>query len=135
MWFFKTYVGPGGKHEVQQDVDRQSDAWLEHFRARIKYLARVPVADWHTPHAKKLQGVKDLYEIRFKANGVQHRPLGFFGPGPSEFTILILATHKDDVYKPSSAIDTAAQRRKAIQSGQASTAPLQVDGEGFPPIE
>ena len=130
MWSFKTYVGPSGKLDVQQDVDRQSEAWLEHFRARLKYLGASKAADWHTPHAKKLKGIEGIYEIRFKTSGVQQRPLGFFGPGSNQFTILILATHKDDVYKPSSAIDTATHRRKAIQGNQASIAPLQIDGEG-----
>lgn len=132
MWSFNTYVGPGGNQDVQKAVDRQSGAWLEHFRARIKYLSTASIADWHTPHAKKLRGVEGIFEIRFKVSGIQQRPLGFFGPGTNEFTILILATHKDDVYKPSSAIDTASQRRKAVQSGEAGIAPLQIDGESFP---
>lgn len=132
MWSFSTYVDSAGKPVVQQDVDRQSEAWLEHFRARVKYLAVTRAVDWHEPQAKKLKGANGVYEIRFKADGVQQRPLGFFGPGASEFTILTLAAKKQDVYKPHAAIETAGQRRKAVQGGQASTAPLQIDGERFP---
>jgi len=92
-----------------------------------------PKIDWHEPFAKKLQDVKDIYEIRFKAEKVQHRPLGCFGPGTNEFTVLIWASKKQNIYDPSGAINTADNRRKEIAGGQASCAPLTVDGEEFPP--
>lgn len=103
------------------------------FSAAIRYLANTPKIDWQEPKAKKLKGVKDIYEIRFKAEKKQYRPLGFFGPGKDEFTITVWATHKQDIYDPDDAIETASQRRDDVIETRANTSPLTIDGEEFPP--
>jgi len=105
------------------------------FKVRVRYLANIPKRDWKKPHALKLQGATDIYEIRFKANKVEQRPFGYFGPKNDEFTILEWATHKQDIYDPSDAIKTADERRKLIERGAARCVPLQIDGEEFPRAE
>lgn len=133
-WRFKTYVSQNGRNDVQKSVDRARPVVIEQFKVRLRYLANTPITGWHEPDAKKLKGVQALYEIRFKAEGRQHRPFGFFGPGPSEFTILVWSEKKQDVYKPPDAIETASKRRvHIVVEKSASTAPLTIDGEEFPP--
>lgn len=63
------------------------------------------------------------------------RAIGFFGPDEGEFTIVMVCTHKDNVYKPASALKTASSRRNLFAEGAASCAPLKIDGEEFPPID
>lgn len=130
-WVFKIYVSPSGR-TAQKEVDEQDAVVVINFKTRLRYLANTPKADWKKPHARKLKGVKDLYEIRFEANNVQHRPLGFFGLGAKEFTILIWATHKQDIYDPSEAIETAEKRRALIEKGEASCLLLKINGKHFP---
>lgn len=132
-WTFRTYVSPTGRNDVQKRIDALRSAVLVHFKARLRYLANTPKIDWHEPFAKKLQDVTHIYEIRFKAEKVQYRPLGCFGPGANEFTVLIWASKKQNIYDPSGAIKTADTRRKEIAGGQASCTPLTIDGEEFPP--
>lgn len=133
-WRFSTYVSPSGKKEVQDDVDRFDDAGQASFESSVRYLAGTTTPrDWSEPQAKKLKGGTGLYEIRFKDHRCATRAIGFFGPAPDEFTILIIATHKQNVYKPPQAIETAISRRAQVLGGEAGSATLEIDGEVFPP--
>ena len=51
------------------------------------------------------------------------------------FTITLICTHKQNVYKPADAIETARKRAKQVQDGVRETSPLQIDGEDFPSDE
>lgn len=134
-WRFRVYVSPSGRAEVQADLDRLDDYGLTYFQRQVVYLAGTANrGEWDEPHAKKLKQYTDLYEIRFKEGNKATRALGFFGPTPGVFTITLIATHKSHVYSPRDAIRTADQRREAICSGTATTAPLRFDGEDFPPL-
>jgi hypothetical protein len=62
---------------------------------------------------------RELGKLRFKAGNAQHRPLGFFGPGVSEFTLLIWATERDGKYHPPGVRDTALERMNRIKDGKA----------------
>lgn len=131
-WSFRTYVSSSGRRDVQRDIDGASPSVIQHFSSRIRYLANTPKVDWHEPQAKKLSGAEEIYEIRFKC-AIQYRPLGFFGPGADEFTILVWASKKGSVWTPAQAIATAVDRRKKILKGDASCDALEIDGEEFPP--
>ena len=134
-WTFKVYVSQNGRKDVQSAINDLDQAIKISFKTRVRYLANTKKIDWHEPDAKKLKGVQDIYEIRFKANQVQFRPLGFFGPGEQEFTILIWASKKGDVWSPAEAISTAETRRGNILNALASCSTLEIDGEDFPPVE
>jgi hypothetical protein len=54
-----------------------------------------------------------LAEIRFKADNVQQRPLGFHS-GSQEFTILFWATEKGGKFVPLSACETALRRKAEV---------------------
>lgn len=90
------------------------DSILEHMGA---------MKSWGGKEFKRLSGdaYQGLGEVRFKDGGMQHRLIGMNGPGEGEYTFLIGCTHKDDVYNPPSAMDTAVDRRKQLESGKAST--------------
>ena len=133
-WKFRTYKSSSGRNDVQDAVDGLRDDVLEHFLGRVRYLVNTPnKLDWHEPQAKKLKGVAEIYEIRFKANNVQYRPFGYFGPSEEDITILVWATKKDEKYKPANAIDTADTRREQVKDKSAESVALQIDGEDFPP--
>ncbi|MCF8149165.1 MAG: hypothetical protein K9K30_00865 [Burkholderiaceae bacterium] len=134
-WTFKVYVSETGSQALQKSIDAKDEVVIQYFKTRIRYLANTPKRDWKQPHAKKLKGVRDIYEIRFAASGVQHRPLGFFGPGEKEFTIVLWATHKQDIYDPHNAINTADGRRKLVSNRDADCLPLKINGEKFPCAE
>lgn len=132
-WRFRCFVSASGRNESQDTIDRYDDASLMAFSRAVAYLAVSPISDWNEPHAKKLTAQRRaLFEVRYKANKAATRALGFFGPQPGQFTITLICTHKQNVYKPPDALDTAARRASLVESGQASTAALQIYGENFP---
>lgn len=132
-WNFKTYVSATGRSDVQNDIDALDEDVREHFLSRLRYLANTPKIDWHEPQAKKLKGVEDVYEIRFKAGNIQYRPLGWFGPGERDFTILVWAYKKQNVYTPAEAINTAENRGKLLRKGKAKCIGLKILGADFLP--
>ncbi len=53
-------------------------------------------------------------EIRFEIHNRQFRPLGCYGPGKREFTILIGAEEKGNRLKPPGVLETAKERRELV---------------------
>ena len=88
------------------------------FDVRIKILAQRKPQDWGLPFFRRLHGeCAGLGEIRFKANKVQHRPIGYFS-GRNEFTILFFATEKGGAIVPKSACKTAQERKILVNANQ-----------------
>ena len=89
------------------------DVALEYLKARDR-------RDWRRPRAAKLaktQGYRDYFEIRFMADHVQQRPIGYFGPSAGVFTILLWATEKGGKLRPADWYDKAERRRALIERG------------------
>lgn len=87
------------------------------------------------PHGKKLKNEDPIYEIRYQAFNRQERALGFFDEDGGVFVIVLICYHKGRIYTPPNAIDTAHRRISQIRDHTATTAPLQIFGEDFPPHE
>jgi hypothetical protein len=80
----------------------------------LKILARLPKAQWHEGYFKKLSGsCEGLWEIRFEADNVQQRPLGFH-IAESEFVILYWAREKGDKFVPKKACEIALERKAEV---------------------
>lgn len=135
LWKFKTYVSELGRNDVQEAIDRYDPYGRQSFARAVAHLAVSPKSQWHEPHGKKLKNEDPIYEIRYKAFNRQERALGYFEDSSGGFFIVLICHHKGRVYSPPKAFKTAQRRVKEIQSGFASTASLQVDGEDFPPHE
>lgn len=132
-WKFMTYVSPSGRGDVQDEIDRYGDDDREAFARAVAHLAVQTIDKWDEPHAKKLKGPSKLHEVRYRAQRCATRALGYFGPEPGQFTITLICTHKQNVYKPHDAFDTSCRRAAQVTAGSATVAALQIDGEDFPP--
>jgi len=117
LWTFRSYVDPNGAEAVAEWYGQQSAKVQAKFDERLRNLQQMRPDEWRDPYSKQLHGECDgLVEIRFKANRVQHRPLGFFGPGRMEFTVLFFAVEKGDRFVPRDACERALRRRDAVVS-------------------
>lgn len=89
------------------------------FDTLIRILAKT--RQWRMPEFRWIKGrpYAGLGEIRFTSERKQHRVIGFYGPSPREFTMLIGCIHKQNIYNPPNALDTAARRKRAIETGTA----------------
>lgn len=78
-------------------------------------LAATPRTTWNMPDFKPLGD--GIFELRFTAEKKKYRPLGYDGPGPHQFTILIGAYKKMRKWTPSEAVETASRLRREIKEG------------------
>lgn len=60
-----------------------------------------------------------LWELRFKADGKAYRVIGFFGQKRKTAILLIGCFHKQNVYDPPDAINTAIIRKRSLEQGEA----------------
>lgn len=115
VWTFRSYVTAAGNDRVARWYRSQSAGAQAAFDAVREYLEVRERDDWRRPDFDKLSGrYKELGELRFEVANVQYRPLGFFGPAKAEFTILVGATKKGNIYDPPDALETALKRRKEV---------------------
>jgi hypothetical protein len=124
QWTLKVFCEPDGKNRIQ-DLYSGCPATQAGLDTAWGYLSDLSRELWANPrvHAAKLDAAKnefrDYYELRFKVKKVQQRPIGWFGPGADEFTILVWATEKGNKLSPLSWRKTADDRRDKISQGLA----------------
>jgi len=74
--------------------------------------------DWKTPNYRsRLRGLEGVGELRWQSEKKQHRLLGFFHAGA--WIALVGCTHKQQIYNPAEALDTAHKYMKEIKNGKA----------------
>jgi hypothetical protein len=116
-------VAADPQDEVKAWYDRQSKEWKRKFADRLFALRGLPFDEWRTPLFRWLRGNgQGLGEIRFKANGVQQRPLGFRGPEPDVFTIVLPSVQeKNDRFVPATALADAQRIKSDIEANHERT--------------
>lgn len=81
--------------------------------ARMIHLRQQPRDNWTRPLYDTLRD--GVGEVRFKVARIQHRALGYFGPGRNEFTFLFFAT-KTDRWDPYNSIEFAIERKEIVEA-------------------
>lgn len=80
------------------------------------FIRRLEITEkWDSTYFKPLVGYHGIYEIKIKFRKVLYRPLGCYGPGRKEFTLLIGAKEVGDAFKPKNAPQKAQERYKLIR--------------------
>jgi hypothetical protein len=111
IWSFRYYVGRGDRDELREKVDGASAQLRARLTSRLRILATLPFGEWNENLYKPLHGeCAGLAELRFKADNVQQRPLGFRS-GNQEFTILFWAIEKGWKFAPANACQRALERK------------------------
>jgi len=102
------------KSDIRDTYDSGTPKLKAHTLSRLKILAALPRAQWHEGYFKKLSGAcEGLWEIRFKADNVQQRPLGFH-VSETEFVILFWAREKGDKFVPKKACEISLKRKAEL---------------------
>lgn len=114
LWTILTYVSDRGDALLADWYESSVDEVRAAFDARLEAL--VQQDRWQMPLAKVLEDGDGIVEIRFKAAGVQHRPLGFYGPQRKQFTITICAEERNSRFVPRDAVSIAQNRRTEVLS-------------------
>jgi hypothetical protein len=118
QWKFRDFQRPGtsGENSVLVNeiliwtlgLPKKAQAKLDVI---IVSLQSFPV--WPPQYISALKGYPDIFEIRAGSCGVQYRPLGCYGPGYREFTILIGSIEKGGKL-PKGDCDSAVERRRKV---------------------
>jgi len=117
-WRFLDYVNARGQNEIRDwlvSLPKKAQAKIDN---RILTL-RAYEGPWPPQYVSALTGYEGIYELRVVASGVQYRPLGFFGPGEREFTLLIGAVEKGKLSR--SVCETACRRRQEVLADRSRT--------------
>ncbi len=114
------FVKANGKDILEKWLDDEGAGAEEALDAMIKRLSPLRREVWGSRFVHKIEGQKDIYELIISTGDKQYRPLGCFGPGQREFTILIGASKKGGRkrrpmrWDPPNALKTAKKRCKLV---------------------
>lgn len=109
-WTFLDYFNDREENEIL--------TWLNSipWQAKAKISARILNLQgfqvWPEQYVSAYKGWNDIYELRIVFSGVQYRPLGFYGPGRWQFTLLVGGIEKGRL--PRGLLRTADERRKIV---------------------
>jgi hypothetical protein len=118
-WQFKDYISPQGRNVIDDWYKRLLRQEQSDFMALIRILAKT--REWKDPAFKQLKGkYQGMGELRFTSERKAHRVIGVVWPRPRQFTMLIGCFHKQRVYTPANALDTAFQRKGFLERGKGS---------------
>ena len=116
LWIFMEFVTSGDRGVITEWYDGLDIEAQEDFHARLERLANLQRHLWKRP---LYASIKDgIGEIIFKANRIQYRPLGWFGPQQGQFTLLFPAEERNGRFVPDDAVKHATQRRTIILSDE-----------------
>lgn len=120
-WRYRCYAvsKDAAEDEIKGWYGRQSRQWRQKFLERLQTLRTLPADEWELPLFRWLRGQgRGVGEVRFKADGMQQRILGFRGPEPDLFTFLFPAREKSNAFVPRNAIEIAQERKTAVETNK-----------------
>jgi hypothetical protein len=93
------------------------------INTRLLFMMSLPV--WPEQYVSSLVGWPGLVELRIGSFGTQYRPLGFYGPGRREFTILFGAIEKGKL--PKRVLEIVDENRRIVLRDASRIAPHEFD--------
>lgn len=111
-WTILEFLTEAGNAPFTDWLLDQADDVQAVIDVRILTLKGMPYP-WPSNWIKPYVGYDKLRELRISYNRVQYRPLGCFGPGKQEFTLLAGAIEKDSKI-PKSILSAAMDRMQLI---------------------
>ena len=112
VWTFLDFLEADGGNAIRAWLQRLPQEAQATVDARLLQMAGM-APPWPEKWISSIKGYPGLIELRISCNRVQYRPLGFYGPGRLEFTLLIGTVEKGKIRK--GVLDTAAARMKLVK--------------------
>lgn len=121
-WRFYDFVNGAGENQIAEWMRAQGHDLRARMDALIRNLGILDRAFTRDDSVGLLRKPpckgEQLIELIIKLNKVQYRPIGWYGPGPREVTLLIGAIEKGDHFEPRNAAHIAIQRKQLVQSNR-----------------
>jgi len=95
LWKFYDFLDTRGVNLIRRWLDSLPDKASAKIDARIVFMRTFPTdRPWPEQYVSAIKGWPKIVELRIGSAGNQYRPLGFYGPGQGEFTIVHGAIEK-----------------------------------------
>jgi hypothetical protein len=91
-WTFYDFLDIHGNNTIRAWLDSLPEKASAKIDARMLFMRTVRV--WPEAYVSALKGSPSLIELRVVSAGNQYRPIGFYGPGRGEFTLVLGAIEK-----------------------------------------
>lgn len=120
-WEFYDFGNEAGRSALEAWWSGLSDDARDIFNAILKNNKKIESPrEW--TQLRYLHGdarKHRIWELRFRADKRAYRVLGMFGTKKKSAVLLIGCFHKQSVYDPPNAIDTAISRKRLLEEGRA----------------
>ena len=126
-WTIRGFALRNGKSVIDEWMDSATPQATAKFDQSIASLRDRKLTDWFYNYAHKRVSSGGLWEVKFEANGIAHRPLFYLGPDDEEMTFLIFSEERNNTLKPVGCDGTARDRMNQIE--QSPTKAITYDGE------
>ena len=126
-WQFFDYI-EGNRNPIEEWYQDLPEEGRDTFDALLKANQKIEQpSNWGGSTIMQGDCKKEgIWEWRFYAGGRQQRVLGIFGDQRKHAIFLIGCYHKNKVYTPPDALDTAIKRAKAIRNRRAAVRERQI---------
>jgi Phage derived protein Gp49-like (DUF891) len=114
LWTFRSYVDGSGTDAILDWFEHATKEARGKFRSKLRILGQLERSEWRRPLFDTLgDECAGLSEVRFEANRVPWRPLGFF-QGATVFTLVICASKDGDRWIPGNACPLGLRRKAEV---------------------
>jgi Gp49-like protein DUF891 len=110
MWTFYDFLDVRGINLVRLWLDGLPKKVQAKIDVRILFMQAQLI--WPDGWVSALNGWPDILEVRIGSFGAAYRPLGFYGPGQKEFTIVLGTVEKGKL--PKRVLEAADERRRIV---------------------
>jgi Phage derived protein Gp49-like (DUF891) len=112
-WTFFDFLSERGENEIHRWLNSgMPKAAKAKINARIAALQGFPI--FPEQYVSAFAGWPGLLELRIVSGGVQYRPLGYYGPGRGQFSILVGGVEKGKL--PTRLLEVANERRTIVNN-------------------
>ena len=112
-WKFYDFLDSRGINVIRTWLDTLPPKAAAKIDVRILTMQAMEVeTSWPQQYISSITGMPGILELRVASFGGQYRPLGFYGPGRREFTIVLGAIEKGKLRKAT--FELADNNRKIV---------------------
>jgi len=115
MWTFYDFLDARDVNLIRQWLNTLPDKARAKINTRLLFMRVILV--WPEQYVSALKGWPELVELRVVSAGNQYRPLGFYGPGRREFTLVLGAIEKGKL--PDRVLEVADGNRRVALAERA----------------
>jgi len=113
-WSFFDFISERGENDIHRwlhgaDVTNAARAKINARIATLRGFPQMP-----EQYISAYVGWPKLLELRIVSNGVQYRPLGFYGPERGQFTLVVGGIEKGRI--PKRLLEVGDERRKIVMA-------------------